>query len=224
MIKRLLLIILGVVLCVTPLFAADKESPFLMEKRDFKKQFKTIALSPVDAAAALQMPDSVAAIIEGEVAEHFRKRGYTVVPSSVLAGIREKMATEVGGTEDALKAQAVREHSLRELWFRQRPDAVATIGVTMSRAQFAKDRAEWDGVKQRIEHNGRDKGYSGDIVVSSVAVAVYDMADRVKYINYGGIEVLQMREEAQLLPRPPESYFTDEKRVRKAAQIAMDPI
>lgn len=213
-----------------PAIAAD-DSPFLIDKRDFKKQFKTIALVPVDADGLFNMPDSVAAMLEEEVTTHLEKRGYRVIPSSVLAGIRKSMEAQVGGVKDpesgqfdAAKLQAVRTHSFRELWFRHEFDALATIRVSTSRAQFENDRAEWDGVKQKVASNGRNRGYSGTIVASSVSVAVYDQTEKLMYVNYGGLEVLQMRDEAQLLAIPAENYFADEKKIRNAAQIAMKPI
>ena len=214
-----------------PVIAADKDSPFLIDKRDFKKQFRTIALSPVDADGVLKMPDSVARMLEEEVTRHLVKNGYTVIPTSTLAGIRKTMESQVGGLEnpetgqtDMAKLRAVRTHAFRELWFQHEFDAIATIRVAVSRAQFENDRAEWDGVKQKVESKGRNRGYNGSIVASSVSFAVYDPTDRLMYVNYGGLEVLQMRNEAQLLPIPDENFFSDEKKIRKAAQIAMKPI
>jgi hypothetical protein len=216
---------------VLPAVAADKESPFLIEKRDFRKQYRTIALAPVDADAIFGMPESAARMIEEEVTRHLQKRGYTVIPTSVLKGIRETMESQVGGIEDPqtgqvnlAKLQAVRAHAFRELWFQRDFDAIATIRVIVSKAQFAKDRAEWDGVKQKVENKGRNRGYAGTIVASSVSFAIYDQTDKLIYWNYGGLEVLQMRNEAQLLPIPAESYFSDEKRIRKAAKVAISPI
>lgn len=214
-----------------PALAADKDSPFHIDKRDFRKQFKTIALAPVDADPLFNMPDSVATMLEEEVTRHLQKRGYKVIPTAVLADIRKTMEAQVGGLEDpetgqidVAKLQAVRAHAFRELWFRNEFDAIATIRVSVSRAQFEKDRAEWDGVKQKIAAKGRNRGYGGNIATSSVSFAVYDQSDRLMYINYGGLEVLQMRQEAQLVPIPAENYFADEKKIRKAAQIATDPI
>ena len=218
-------------LAASPVVAADKDDAFLINKRDFKKQYPVIALSPVDADAILEMPDSVATIIEEEITSHLQKRGYTVIPSSVLGDIRKEMEKQVGGTTDPetgetnlAKLQAVRSHAYRELWFRQKPDAVATIRLSVSNAQFAKGRAEWDGVKQKVQSQGRDKGYGGSIAASSVSFAVYDKADRAKYLYYGGLEVLQRRVEATLELIPAENYFGDEKKVRKAAKIAVSPI
>ena len=178
-----------------------------------------------------KMPDSVAAMIEAEITTHLQKRGYTVIPSSVLADIRKEMEKQVGGISDPksgqtdlAKSQAVRSHSFRELWFRHKPDAVAVMRLSMSNANFAKGRAEWDGVKQKVESEGRDKGYGGGIAASSVSFAVYDKADRAKYVYYGGLELLQRRVDASLEPIPAEKYFADEKRIRKAAKIAVSAI
>jgi hypothetical protein len=215
----------------TPSMAANDDSPFLIDKREFKKQYKTIALSPVDAVAALKLPDSVARMIEEEVTRHLQKRGYTVLPSSVLGGIRAAMESQIGGVDDPAtgevdptKYQAVKTHAFRELWFQHQFDAIATIGIDVLNTRFEKDRAEWDGAKQKIENKGRNRGYTGDIVVTSVSIAVFDSTNKLKYQNYGGLEVLQTRVDAQLVPIPAENFFSDEKRVRKAAQIAMDPI
>ena len=215
----------------TTSIAADDVSPFLIDKREFKKQYKTIALSPVDAVASLKMPDSVARMIEEEVTRHLQKRGYTVLPSSVLGGIRASMGAQVGGIEDAAtgeidaeKLKAVRSHAIRELWFQHEFDAVATIEIQVLNTHFEKDRAEWDGVRQKIENKGRDRGYSGNIVVTSVSLAVFDSTNKIRYQNYGGLEVLQTRLDAQLVPIPAENFFSDEKRIRKAAQVALDPI
>ncbi len=230
---KIVRIMLVVVLAVVagPSMAADDESPFRIDKREFRKQYKTIALTPVNAVPSLKMPDSVAGMIEEEVTRHLQKRGYTVLPSTVLGGIRASMTTQIGGIEDPetgqvdpAKQKAVQLHAFRELWFQHAFDAVATIEIDVLKTHFEKDRAEWDGVKQKIEHEGRNRGYAGDVVVTSVSIAVFDSTDKLRYQNYGGLEVLQTRVDAQLVPIPAENFFSDEKRIRKAAQIAIDPI
>lgn len=226
---RYLLSVLLVVVSL-PVFAADKYDPFVVPKKEFKQQFKTIALAPIDAAEYLEMPDSAKAIIEAEVTEHLQKRGYTVIPSSVLAGIRKRMEEQVGGFTDAetgetdlAKVQAVRAHAFRELWFKEQLDAVATIRVQVHQVPFENDRVEWAGVKQKVEHTGRGK-YGGNIAVSSISFAVYDETDRMAYLNYGGLEVLQMRQDESLIPLEASQFFLDEKRILKATEIALKPI
>ena len=228
--KAILAALIGCAL-VLPAAAADKDSPFFIDKRDFKKQYKTIALGPVDADPMLQIPDSVRAIIEEEVTRHLQKRGYTVLPTSVVGDIRKTMEAQVGGFEDPetgridmAKMQAVRDHAYRELWFRHQLNAVATIRVSASSVPVENDNVKWDGTKQAVERDGRRKNYTGQIFVSSVSFAVYDQTNKLMYLNYGGLEVLMRRSGEQLVPLPPEQYFTDEKRIRKAAKIAISPI
>lgn len=228
-IQSLLVVLLAIV--TAPCIAADDESPFRIDKREFRKQYKTIALTPVDAVATLKMPESVARMIEEEVTRRLQKRGYTVLPSTVLGGIRASMVAQVGGLEDPetglvdqAKLSAVRSHAIRELWFKHEFDAVANLEIDVLNTRFEKDRAEWDGAKQKIEHEGRDRGYAGNIVVTSVSIAIVDGKNELKYQSYGGLEVLQTRVDAQLMPIPAENFFSDEKRIRKAAQIAMEPI
>jgi len=211
--------------------AASKDDAFTIDKRTFKKQVRVIALAPVDADLYFEMPDSVAAILEQEVTARLQKRGYTVIPSLVLAGIRKKMAAQVGGIEDPetgqinfARYQAVRNHAFRELWFQRQFDALAIIRVSVTRVDMESDRVEWDGVKQKIVHSGRSKKYAATTSVSTVSVAIYDSANKQMYLSFGGLEALVSRVDEQLLPLPVKQLFLDEKRIRKAAQIAVDPI
>ena len=186
---------------------ADKDDAFQIDKRDFRKTYKVIALVPVEADPYLEMSDAVKAMLEEEVTARLEKRGYTVLPSSVLAGIREEMTAQVGGVEDpetgqvhAAKLQAVRDHAYRELWFRHAFDAVATIRVTIFQVPMESDRVEWDGTKQKLAYEGRSKKYAANINVSSVSVAIYDAASKPLYLQYGGLEPIMYRLGEQLQP------------------------
>ena len=217
-------------LIVGTVTAASSKDAFLVDKRDFKKQFKTIALTPVDADAYLKMPARAAAILEEEITARLKKRGYTVIPSSVLAEIRKSMEEQVGGFEDSetgqvdnAKIQAVRTHAFRELWFQHQFDALANIRVSISQVPMESDRVEWDGVKQKIEYQGRGKKYSAQVSVSSVSVAIYDSVYELLYLHNGGLEPLMYREGEQLEARSPDKLFLEEKKIREAAKIAVDP-
>ena len=118
------------VLLALPAAAAD-DSPFRMDKKVFKQQVKMVALSPIDAAPVVQMPDYAEAIIQDEITKRLEKRGYEVIPASVLRNLRATMEQQVGGVQNAstgqidmARTQAVREHSYRELMFRYPVDAV----------------------------------------------------------------------------------------------------
>ena len=213
-----------------PATALEKKEAFLVDKRDFKKQYKVIALAPVDAEPYLKMPDSASIILEEEVTARLQKRGYTVIPSSVLAGIRKTMEEQVGGfkdpdtgRDDLARMQTVRTHAFREMWFQHKFDALANIRVSINQVPMESDRVEWDGAKQKIEYEGRGKKYAATIAVSSVSVAIYDSTNKPLYIFYGGLEPLMYRSGEQLEVLPADKFFLDEEKIRDAAEMAVDP-
>lgn len=222
--------IAALVFLVVPAAAADDDSPFLIDKKIFKKQVKSVALTPVDAPEAVKMPDFAEAIIQEEIAKRLRKRGYEVIPASVLGDIRETMRQQVGGYQDAktgrvvtARMQAVREHGHRELLFRHQVDAIAVIRIRVVKADYQNDNAKWDGTRQRVTHKGGGR-FKGTISASSVSISIFDRKDKLLFTNRGGLEVLLKRDRQQLVPLPPEAYFKDEKRIRKAAQRAVSPL
>lgn len=215
---------------LVPAAWAGDESPFLIDKKVFKKQVKSVALSPIDAPEAVRMPDSAKAIIQEEIAKYLRKRGYEVIPASVLGDIREVMKRQVGGYQDSktgrvdmARMQAVREHGHRELLFRHQVDGVASIRIRVVKADYENDNAKWDGTRQRVKHKGGGR-FKGTISASSVSVSIFDRKDKLLFTNRGGLEVLLERDRQQLKPLPPEAYFKDEKRIRKAAKEAVSPL
>jgi hypothetical protein len=231
---RSLFTLAGTVLLVAALAnvarAADEVEPFKVDQRSFKKNYPIIALAPVDAAAYLEMPDSVAAILEEEITERLEKEKFTVIPSSRLATIRATMTDQVGGLEhpatgqiDPARLQAVRDHAFRELWFQEKFDALGVISVATFQMPIRSDRVEWDGVEQRIEREGRSRDYTANISVSSVMFTLYDSTNTPIYVAYGGLEPLMYRDGDQLMPLDKNQLFQDEDKIREAAEIAVDP-
>lgn len=229
--KRALVAIVGLTFLLSPALAAKKDDAYLdSSKRDFKKNYKVIALAPVDADAVLKIPDSAKVVIEQEITARLQKRGYTVIPSSVLGSIRNRMEEQVGGTTaengelDLARLQAVREHSLRELWFRETFDALAMIRVAVYRVPMENDRVEWDGTKARLRYEGRSKKYSANIPVSSVSLTMYDSTYKPIYLFHGGLEPLMYRNGDQLEPLEASEFFKDEELIREAAEGAASPL
>jgi len=230
--KTLLALVTALTIIAAPAAqAAEKYDPYFIDKRTLKKEYKTIALAPVEAGANLGMPDSAKQMIEALVTKHLEKRGYKVIPSSVLAGIRKTMTEQVGGLTDPStgeidmdKVHAVRDHSLRELWFKNEFDAVATMQIEVFQAPVENDRAEWDGVKQKVPKKGRSLNYTASVAASSLTFSIYDPAEQPLFVNYGGLEVLMMRVKEEFQPLDSSEYFKDEKRIKKAVDVAMKPI
>lgn len=226
---KLRILVLGLLVGATAALA-DEDNAFLVDKKKFKQQVRTIALTPVDFDGYFDVPAGVAELLEQEVTERLEKRGYSVIPSSVLAGIRRTMEQQVGGiTESATgeldldRAQAVRTHAFRELWFQQEFDALANIRVSISQVPLENDRVEWDGVKQDIQHEGRGQKYTARVYASSVAVGVYDATLKPLYLHYGGLEPLMYRAGQQLEALGNEHLFRDRKKIREAVKIAVKP-
>lgn len=209
---------------------AEKYDPYFVDKRTLKKEYKRIALAPIESPSSLAMPESAKQIIEAQITKRLKKRGYTVIPSTVLKDIRKTMIDQVGGLTDAktgevnaAKVDAVREHALRELWLTQDFDALAHARVEILEAPIENDKAEWDGTKQKVKKKGR-LSYSAKIAASSVSFSIYDVREKPLYVNYGGLELLVERIEQEFHPLDTSEYFQDEKRILKAVDIALKPI
>ena len=230
--KMLLAFITALGVAASPIvLAADKYDPYVIDKRTFKEEYQRIALAPVEAGAALDMSDSAKQMIEQEITRHLEKRGYTVIPSTVLKDIRSTMIDQVGGLEDPAtgepdmdKVMAVHSHSLRELWYRHDFDALATARIQIIQAPVENDRAEWDGTSQKVRKKGGSLKYTASIAASTLTFSIFDATEQPIYVNYGGLEVLMMRVQEQFQPLDSSEYFQDEKRIRKAAQLAIKPI
>lgn len=211
-------------------FGAEKYDPYFMDKRTLKKEYKRIALAPIESPSSLAMPESAKQIIEAQITKRLKKRGYTVIPSTVLKDIRKTMIDQVGGLTnaktgeaDVAKVDAVRDHSLRELWLTQDFDALAHARVQIIDAPIENDKAEWDGTSQKVKKKGR-LSYTANIAASSVSFSIYDVREQPLYVNYGGLEVLVERIEQEFHPLDASEYFQDEKRILKAVDIALKPI
>ena len=140
------------------------------------------------------------------------------------------MEEQVGGLkkpgtdeDDLAKVKAVRTHSFRELWFQEDFDALANIRLSIFHVPMESDSVEWDGTKQKIQYEGRSKKYAAKIYVSSVSLAIYDPTFTQLFLNYGGLEPLMHRGGEQLEVMEKDQLFRDEKKIREAVKIVMDP-
>ncbi len=205
------------------------ESPFLIDKKEFGNRITRVAVAPLNVVAYFELSDAVTRQLEEETMRLLAKKKFEVVPVDVYRTIRDTMSDRVGGIRtstgdyDAMRVAAVWDHSKREMLLRHPVDAILTVSVMMVDAQFKNDRAEWDGVKQKVESKGRGK-FGGNIRAASMRASIIDRQDKLLFSSSGGIEVLQDRVDAQLIPRPKEAMLKDEKRLMKALEIALDPL
>jgi len=205
---------------------AAAEPPYLIDAKRFQEQVRRVAVAPVDVPDWMGMPTEQRTAIDVAIQERLDKAGFEVLPNTEYRAIEARLVEYLGGlaasdgTVDPARLQALREHSIREMLLRHRFDALVLPRVVRVNVPWSDDRAEWDGTKQTIESKGRGK-YSGQIAALSLEIRFVDRSERPLYIGNGGLEVLQKREQQQLVPLPAEQLWQDEKRAEKAVTIAL---
>ncbi len=211
-----------------PAAAAD-DSPFRVDEKQFQRQIKHVALAPLNVVAYFDLAEATQRELEAEATAILTKKKFDVLPVDVYRAIRDTMIDRVGGIRDAKgdyypqRVAVVWDHSKRELLFRNAVDGIVTVSIAIVQATFQNDRAEWDGVKQKVKSKGGGK-YGGPISAASVRVAVVDRQDRVLFSNGGGIELLQERVGGQLHPVPKEGLLKDNRQLMQALEIALKPL
>lgn len=216
-------------LLAVPAHGGDEVSPYVIDKKTFAKQVHKVALAPVDVPPGLAVPDEILTAIDAEIQARLVKEKLEVIPSAVLRDIRVAMTEQVGGLTtatgeyDVARAQAVRDHSFREMQFRHAYDAVVVARIVQVAAPWKNDRAQWDGTKQTIQHKGGGR-YAGKLPALSLLVVFIDRSGRPLYQAYGGLEVLVRRDKQRLVPLQRVDLWKDPKRANKAVSIALDAL
>lgn len=151
------LIIIGltsfVVLSTSAAHAAD--SPYLIKKKDFRKQIRSVALAPLDVPQMLVLTPEMRTFIETEATRRLDKTKLDMVGIEPYAEVVTLFKQQVGGLlNDEGKIDTRREalmldHARREMRRRHPVDGFAEISLRVINAEFADDRAEWDGIKQK---------------------------------------------------------------------------
>lgn len=232
---QILVSLVLITLFVPQAFAA-KESPFIIEKKEFKKRVKVISLAPLDPAPGLDISPEMQQFIEAEAAKELEKTRVETIAIEPYARLRDMMVQQVGGITNekgevlTAKQRIVWDHVKREMRHRHQMDAFAQISIRPVTAVFNDDRAEWDGVKQKVQATGDGfslfggKNYQGTIGALSFQLAMTDRNDQLLYVNRGGIEVLQERQGPKLVPVDTALLMQDQKKIKKAIQLAFKPL
>lgn len=225
--------VLGTValLCTAPV-AIAADTPYVLPKKEFKKRIKYVSLSPLSVHESLNLSDDMRAFVEAEANTRLNKTKLQVLGIQPYAQLRATLAEQVGGLMtaeglvDERRRTVVWDHAKREMRHRHPVDAFAEIGIRIVNAAFAKDRAEWDGVKQKVKSSGDGfalfggPNYQGTIAALSFQLVIYDRSDELLFVNRGGIEVLQERQGAKLVLRDEAAMLQDQKSLKKAVQLA----
>ncbi|MCB1661705.1 MAG: hypothetical protein KDI24_13595 [Pseudomonadales bacterium] len=220
---------------VTGHTASTKDAFIGINEKTLKKEYRYLAVAPLEVAAALKIPDATRTSIESEIINQLEKEGFKILPPKVIQDIRDHMRQLVGLNDvteenDVEKLAAVLDHSYRELLLQHNIDGVVALRIRTVGAPFANDKAEWHGTKQKIKHKGdglmtfiTGKNYSGTIAASSLQISIWDRRENPLYSWNGGIEVLMQRNGKNLEYMPENQFWQDEKRIKKAIKLALKP-
>lgn len=199
-------------------------------ENNLKKQYKYLAITPLEAPEALRLPDAVKTTIETEITAALEKEGFKILPVSAMQDIRNHMSSLVGTADATGKQAAVLDHSYRELLLRNEIDAVVGLRIELVGAPFTNDKAEWHGTSQSIKNSGdglvkfiTGQKYTGSIAASSLKVTIWDRKETLLYSWAGGIEVLMQREGQSLKYMPEDQFWQDERRIKNAIKAALQP-
>lgn len=220
-------------LLAAPAYAAS-DSPYLIEKKDFKKKISSVALSPLDVPDMIPLSADMRTFLETEAAKALAKKKISNQAMSEYAAIYTNFSNQIGGLRnaegelDAKRRALVRDHARREMRLQHAIDGFAEIALVAVSAQFSEDRAEWDGVKRKVISNDRNSlfgggKYQGSIAGVSFQLAVYDRNDKLLYLQRSGIDLLQTRQGDRLMLRD-DDFLNDTKQLKKSVQSAFKPL
>lgn len=215
---------------------APPYNPFKISRDDLYGKVKTIALAPVSIPGDLDDPDPVKAKFESLIEGKLREAGLSVIPSKEGEEIWKQMKEHLGGFFDSItgkrdeaKFKAAREHTLRELHTKFKADAVLHPHITMVKASFADNKAQWHGTEERLTSGGFLEAlfgskYRGGVPALSLVVTVEDIHGADMYVNAGGIQTLAKLSGGQFIPVPRSELFANEERNVAAVNIALGPL
>lgn len=219
--------------CGAPAVSGQKLSDAFIDikEKKLRKNYSQLALLPIVATPAASAPESVLQLISDEVQEILNDEDFELLPPQETQKIQAQFKALYPDPETAENQAAISEHTIRELFYRHAVDGLVSVQVLVVAAPFRKDKAEWAGTTQKVEHRGdgffgaiTGKDYEGHIGASAIRIVISDRDGKPLYNWMGGVEVMMQRNGEALEPLPKEDLWQSEKRVRKAVNYALKPL
>jgi hypothetical protein len=192
----------------------------------FARASAVVALHPLSTPHDFEAPAPALAAVESAIAERLAGAGFTVVPSAESGAAWERLMREVGGFYDpitgdtvAVKYRTVGDGTVREL--AARPGATLWLRPSLEVvvAQWKGGKASWDGASEGVSPIGK-----GRVPALTLVVAVEDTSGTIVATGRGGIQVLSKVKGSRFVDVPVEKLLADDKRVVKAAGLALEPL
>lgn len=213
----------------------EKTDPFLVAREDVRPGIKVVALAPITIPEGLPEPDPIKDKFLTRIESKLKASGLSVVRPYEYTRTWNKYVEDFGAivdpntgerNESSLVTATVR--TLDDLKAGFDVDAIVIPSVVVVKATFMGGKAWWDGTSQRIQTSSPvseflSGGYEGVVSALSLRVSIWTPDGTHLYLNAGGIEALSVAEGAEFSPVPRQSLFTDEAKINKAVDIALDP-
>lgn len=205
-----------------------RSDPFAVPRQLFFDSVETIVVTSTSVVGEVTIADSILTQFENVIEDKLRAAGLSVVPASEYAEIWDRIAGETGGFFDPYTGERDEESfqtaagRLRtELVERFDPDAFLYPEIWEVEAPFSVGEAYWAGVTQSVTGGG---GYSGDVLATTLLVAIQDTSGNELYTKEAGIQVLEYMLQGEFTRLNSEQLFGDSTFVPAAVSRALDPL
>ena len=224
--RALLLATFVLLACIS--LPARTPDPFAVPRQEFFDSVGTVVVASTSVVGEVVVADSFLTEIETLIEEGLRAAGFSVVSATEYADIWDRLADESGGffdpytgERDEVTFRAAADRLQAELLERFDPDAFLYPEIWEVEAPFSVGVASWGGVSQNITGGG---GYSGDILATTLLVAIQDTAGNELYSKEAGIQVLEYMHQGEFVRLNAEQLFSDSIWVSAAVSRALDPL
>jgi hypothetical protein len=222
--------------CASGPKVAGYTDPWQVDKKEFLRYAKVIALADVYLPDGMPDPEPITQNFGDLIESRLRAAGYTVFRPQQYKTTWDRIVASMGGISDSLgtghdprkMAQAMSQ-TLDELDAGFDLDAVLVPRIVVVEAVFASGRAAWDGATQSVRVGGAVKGFfsgspEGTLGALSLSVALTSPHGRTLFAHAGGIEVLSKIEGKTFVPVSRAELFTDQERIEKSVDLALRPL
>ena len=193
---------------------------------------RTLALTPVDAGSWSEGRGDSWDHVDRALAEGVGARGWVLAPRDPTARLAEAHLERPNpGPQPGQLASASHDprSDLRgSLALHLGVGGVVFAEVVLRSARFEDGIASWDGARQPIQAADRMRdrrirrsGYSGHVPAFSLHVRVEDVAGRLVYQGWGGIELCQILRGGRWYDLPDAELLMDAERLAAAARTAL---
>jgi hypothetical protein len=236
--KNVLIIGIIVILLIAGCATTPKYTPFKVPKEEFYAKTKTIALAPLVVTEGISDLEPVKATYESLLEAKLKEAAFSVLPSSVFADIFKQITEQVGGIYDPItgkideaKSKTVQEYTCEELGTKCNADVILFPSIQVFSVYWSGGAAIWHGTSEPISSVGHvlletfaGISGSGTVPALSLIVIFQDLYGGIKYVNYGGIQLMKKHAKGGYVSVPREKLFSDEERNKNSVNIALGPL